>query len=348
MALSSSACRPSCFILSSIFLSRSSISRSIVVPSSKSRRSFRRRKKALICSMVQARPYLKKAMRVKFMNTCAIPQGHVSVGNSSYKSLVTKLTTATNLMKLLSAGPARSSKGPPICSPMPNVSYTSLSGPTSSPFSFLSMPKRMYFRAASQAWPVLIKNMLSEKQTELPPLTSIIRPLKPNSWPITKGAANVWHIGANVSLKDSMAACATRTFSGTMCVAGKVLSVRAATFGLFLQKDTRCFAILMHEVSVCARKSMVKMMPASKPARVNSDSSWPMVCWKFLPSFVYLSASSAPSKEVVEKKAFCPATHLPLWDICVPMTAQALARWCAISFTVVRWTMRLALFATAP
>mmetsp|Transcript_100931 Transcript_100931/g.285999 ORF Transcript_100931/g.285999 Transcript_100931/m.285999 type:complete len:255 (-) Transcript_100931:538-1302(-) len=254
-------------------------------------------------------------MSEKLITNCAIPHGQLFSGVSSYRSLVTKLTTAIHLMKLFKAGPVKSSNGPPICSPIPRVSYTSLSGPITSPLSFLSMPKRMYFRAASQAWPVLIRNMFSEKHTEFPPLISIIRPLKPKSWPITSGAAKVWHMGAKVSLNDSIAQCATRTFKGLMCVAGKVLSARGTTCGLFLQKLTRCFAILMHDVRVCARKSMVNMMPASTPALVNSESSWPIENWKFLPSRVYLSASIAPSRAVVEKKAFWPATHLPLCDI---------------------------------
>mmetsp|Transcript_126296 Transcript_126296/g.353684 ORF Transcript_126296/g.353684 Transcript_126296/m.353684 type:complete len:216 (-) Transcript_126296:1932-2579(-) len=215
-------------------------------------------------------------------------------------------------MKLLSAGPVRSSSGPPICSPMPSVSYTSLSAPTISPFSSFNMPKRMYFRAASQACPELMRNMLSEKHTELPPLTNISRPLKPKSWPMTKGAPKLCTRGLTVSLKHSTAANLTRFAKGRMWDAGNCLSVRDATSGLSLQCSTTSFAMLMHEVKVFARNSMAKMMEARRPARVNSETSWPTLCLKLRPKLVYLSASNAPSKAVVAKKQFWPATTLPL------------------------------------
>mmetsp|Transcript_29628 Transcript_29628/g.85218 ORF Transcript_29628/g.85218 Transcript_29628/m.85218 type:complete len:254 (+) Transcript_29628:197-958(+) len=231
---------------------------------------------------------------------------------------------------------------------MPNVSYTSLSAPMTSPFSSFNMPKRMYLRAASQACPELIKNMFKEKHTELPPLTNISKPLKPNNWPITKGAPKLCTNGLTVSLKHSSAANLTKFANGLMCDAGNCLSVREATSGLSLQCSTTNFAMLMHDVKVFARNNMAKIIDAKSPARVNSDTSWPTLSLKFNPNAVYLSARSAPRRDVVAKKQFWPATTFPLWEVVVPIVAQTLARWCAISFTVVKCTKRLALFDTAP
>mmetsp|Transcript_12251 Transcript_12251/g.31656 ORF Transcript_12251/g.31656 Transcript_12251/m.31656 type:complete len:210 (-) Transcript_12251:512-1141(-) len=206
------------------------------------------------------------------------------------------------------------------------------------PCSSFNMPKRMYLRAASQAWPELIKNMFSENATEFPPLSIIKRPLKPKSWPMTSGAPKVWIIGEIVSLKHSMEAKDTRLASGLMCVAGKTLSFLGTTSLLSLQCDTTLFAMVMHADNVFARKSIVKTMDARSPARVNSENSWPVVFLKFSPACVYLSAMRAPNKQVVAKNAFWPAMHLPLCDVVVPMEAHTFARWCAISLTVVRCT----------
>lgn len=79
--------------------------------------------------------------------------------------------------------------------------------------------------------------------------------------------------GENVSWKDATELHATKFFKGMMCVAGKCLSVHGATSWLCLQKFTSILAILMQEVIVLAMNSMVKMIPARRPARVNSDNS---------------------------------------------------------------------------
>mmetsp|Transcript_16215 Transcript_16215/g.48183 ORF Transcript_16215/g.48183 Transcript_16215/m.48183 type:complete len:263 (-) Transcript_16215:2232-3020(-) len=254
-----------------------SISRSMAVPSSYSMLSRRRRMNSSTSRTVTASPHLKKDTKAKLIAICPRPQCQVFAGVWSYNRIVTKLTNATSLMKLFSAGPVRSSNGPPICSPMPSVSYASLSAPMTASSLSRSIPKRMYLRAASHAWPELMRNMFKEKQTELPPLTSISKPLKPNNWPMTKGQPKVWINGLMVSLKHSMEANCTKSPKGLMCDTGNALSTRGATDGLSLQWATTAFAMAMHEVSVFARKSIVNMIEARRPARVKSDTSWPTV-----------------------------------------------------------------------